>query len=121
MFGNFIKEKRLQGCFTLRKFCRHLGEDASNWSKIEREKLSPPHDEEKLKKIASLLCIKKDSKDWNTLFDLASIERGRIPNYIMSEKELVKSLPIFFRTVGSVKPSSEELQILINNLKKENK
>lgn len=120
MFGFFVKEKRLKGGLTLREFCRQLGEDASNWSKIEREKLSPPQSEEKLEKIASILNIKKDSEDWNKLFDYAATENGRIPNYIMSEKELVNSLPIFFRTVGSTKPTPEELQDLINNLKKEN-
>lgn len=119
MFGKFIKEKRVNADLTLREFCRQMGVDASNWSKIEREKLLPPRDEEKLKKIAFILGINKDSQDYNTLFDLASVESGKIPKYIMSNKDLLKILPIFFRTIGSTKPSSDELKELINNMKKD--
>ena len=118
MFGEFVKEMRMKADLTLREFCRQLGEDASNWSKVEREKLSPPRDESKLKQIALILCIKEDSNEWNTLFDLASVDSGKIPNYILSDKELMKTMPIFFRTVGSIKPSYNDLKELIYNLKK---
>ena len=120
MFGKYIKEKRIEADLTLREFCRQLGEDASNWSKVEREKLSPPRDEAKLKKISVILGIQENSDDWNLLFDLASVDSGSIPNYIKSEKEVMKVLPLFFRTVGSVKPSSDELKELIQNLKMDN-
>jgi len=117
MFGNFIKEKRLNANLTLREFCRQLGEDASNWSKIERGKLLPPRDKEKLKKISIILCIKENSNDWSTLIDLAFIDTGKIPDYIMSDKEVIKVLPIFFRTICSVKPSSDELKELVQRIK----
>ena len=52
MFGEFVKQKRLEKKLSLRAFCRLLGEDASNWSKIERGKLVPSQDEQKLEKIA---------------------------------------------------------------------
>ena len=42
MFGDFIKEKRINKEITLREFCRQLELDASNWSKIERGVMSPP-------------------------------------------------------------------------------
>ena len=121
MFGEFVKEMRFKADLSLREFCRQLGEDASNWSKVEREKLSPPRDKTKLKNIASILDIKEDSKDWLNLFDLASIDTGKIPDYITSDKELMKTMPIFFRTVGSIKPSSNDLKELIDNLKKVSK
>ena len=57
MFGDFIKEKRINKEITLREFCRQLELDASNWSKIERGVMSPPQDEEKLKQIAKVLGI----------------------------------------------------------------
>ncbi len=119
MFGKFVKDLRLKANLTLREFCRKLGEDASNWSKVERGKLLPPRDEDKLKKIAVILGIPEDSNDWNTLFDLASVDSGNIPNYIISDKEVMKALPIFFRTVGSVKPSYDELNELIQSIKKD--
>ena len=119
MFGSFIKEKRLNADLTLREFCRLLGEDASNWSKVEREVLPPPRDEMKLRKIAAVLGFKEHSDELNTLLDLASVDAGIIPRYITSDKQVLKSLPIFFRTIGSVKPSPEEIASLINTLKKE--
>jgi hypothetical protein len=63
------------------------------------------------------LGIKQGSPDWDTLYDLANIDGGKIPEYIMSDKEVLKALPIFFRTIGSVKPTTEELHELILNLK----
>lgn len=119
MFGIFVKEKRLEKNLSLREFCRRLGEDASNWSKIEREVMKPPKDKEKLERIADILDIEKGSKDWDTLSDYADIDWEKIPDYVMrSEEEVLKLLPIFFRTIGSIKPTSDELDELIENLQK---
>ena len=118
MFGSFIKENRLKADLTLREFCRLLDEDASNWSKVEREVLPPPRDELKLKRIAGILGFQEHSDDWNMLHDYASIDAGIIPKYITSDKEVLKSLPIFFRTIGSIKPNPEEITGLINTLKR---
>lgn len=119
MFGAYIKENRLKADLTLREFCRLLDEDASNWSKVEREVLPPPRDESKLKRIAGVLGFQESSSEWNTLFDLASVDAGIIPKYITSEKEIMNMLPVFFRTVGSIKPSQDELKKLIKTLKEE--
>jgi len=54
MFGEFIKQKRLEKDLGLREFCRQLDEDASNWSRVEREKASPPRDEKKLERSRKL-------------------------------------------------------------------
>lgn len=117
MFGEFVKIKRLEKELSLREFCRQLSEDASNWSKVERQLVAPPKDETKLKKIAGILGIEQGSPDWDTLYDLANVDGGKIPDYIMSDKEVLQALPIFFRTIGSVKPTTEELEELIKNLK----
>lgn len=109
MFGEYIKQKRIANRLSLREFCRKLDEDASNWSKIERGKLAPPQDPTKLQKIAEILGIDRESQDWNTLCDSASISAGKIPAYVLKNPEVVKSLPIFFRTIGSVKPTEEDI------------
>lgn len=119
MFGEYIKQKRVANRLSLREFCRQLNEDASNWSKIERGKLAPPQDSAKLQKIAELLGIERDTQDWNTLCDLASIDAGKIPSYILDNQEVVKSLPIFFRTIGSIKPTEEDISKLIEAVKRE--
>jgi len=117
MFGIHVKEIRLQKGFSLREFCRLLDEDASNWSKIEREKAPPPKDPNRLEKIAKLLGIEVPSKEWDDLFDMASVDAGAIPQYLMDDKEVLKALPVFFRTVGSIKPTVQELKRLIEKVR----
>jgi len=118
MFGEYVKKKRLEKDLTLREFCRRLEEDASNWSKIERGVMGPPQDKEKLQKIAAILNISENSNEWKELADLASIGAGAIPEYIMSDKNIVEALPVFFRTIGSVKPTKEEIEELIKTIKR---
>lgn len=119
MFGEFIKRRRVSKSLTLREFCRKLNADASNWSKVERGLLPPPQDEDKLKEIARLLDIPINSKMWEEMLDKASIDSGLIPKDILSDKEILDSLPMFFRTIRSDKPSPEELDVLINLLRKD--
>jgi transcriptional regulator with XRE-family HTH domain len=120
MYGQFVKNRRVDKGIGLREFCKSLGLDASNWSKVERGLLSPPQDEEKLRKIAELLDIEFGSDMWVEMKDLASISAGSIPDDILSDENVLKSLPIFFRTLRSDKPTSDELDELIRMLRKGN-
>ena len=119
MFGEFIKRRRVSQGITLREFCRKLNIDASNWSKVERGLLSPPQDEEKLREIAQVLAIPLNSDAWKELRDSASIYAGLIPKDILSDREIVNALPMFFRTIRSDKPTPEELDALIKILRKD--
>lgn len=112
MFGVFVKQKRIDCEVTLREFCLRTGRDPSNWSKIERGALPPPQEQDALDSIASDLGIEIGSSDWRQLCDLASAERGRIPTDLMSDQELVSSLPLFFRTLRGQKPTDEEMKRL---------
>jgi transcriptional regulator with XRE-family HTH domain len=118
MFGEYIKNKRMKKDLTLREFCRRLEEDASNWSKIERSVIGPPQDMGKLNRIAAVLEIAEGSEEWDRFLDMAKIGAGIIPDYIMSEKGIVNALPVFFRTIGSVKPTKEELEEFIETIKR---
>jgi transcriptional regulator with XRE-family HTH domain len=118
MFGEYVKTKRIQKELTLREFCRRLEEDASNWSKVERGVMGPPQDVGKLKRIAAILDIVEASAEWDQFLDLARVGAGVIPDYIMSDKEVVEVLPVFFRTIGSVKPTKEELEEFIETIKR---
>jgi transcriptional regulator with XRE-family HTH domain len=119
MFGEFIKERRIAKGISLREFCKRLEMDASNWSKIERGLLAPPQDEGKLKEIARALDIKFDSALWKDMKDKANIDAGIIPEDILSDERVLNSLPIFFRTIRSEKPTPEDLDQLIGMIKKE--
>jgi len=119
MFGEFIKERRIAKSKGLREFCKRIEMDASNWSKVERGLLAPPQDEEKLRKIARVLDIKVGSSLWKEMKDKANIDAGIIPEDILSDEKVLNSLPIFFRTIRSEKPTPEDLDKLINMIRKE--
>lgn len=119
MFGEFIKRLRLDRDIGLREFCRRLSFDASNWSKIERGLLPPPQDNEKLDQISEILGIKKGSELYNEIKDKAAIDAGIIPKDLLSDQETLNSLPMFFRTVRSEKPTAEELKKLIEKVRGE--
>ena len=113
-FGSFIRDKRIEAGLTLRLFCKSLNIDASNWSKIERDMLTPPRSLEVLDQIAKLLNIEVPSEDYHTMKDLAVL--SAIPKEIIDEKVL-EQLPIFFRTVRGDIPQDEELLTLYNKIK----
>jgi len=119
MYGEFIKQRRIDKGITLREFCKLIEVDASNWSKIERGILAPPQGEAKLKKIATILSIKEGSEFWEEMKDMANIDAGIIPEDIRSDERVLKSLPMFFRTIRSDKPTAEELDKLIEMIRKE--
>ena len=118
MFGEFIKERRIKQGISLREFSRRIDTDPSNWSKTERGLLSPPRDQAMLKRIAKVLGIKVSSEAWTEMKDKAHIDAGRIPQDLLSDSELVRSLPLFFRTLRDEKPTPEELDRLLVRLRK---
>jgi transcriptional regulator with XRE-family HTH domain len=117
MFGKFVKTLRIERDIGLREFCRRLSFDASNWSKVERGILAPPQDDEKLDQIADVLGIGRGSALYAELRDKAAIAAGMIPKDILSDHEILNSLPMFFRTVRSEKPTREELEKLIQKIR----
>ena len=118
-FGRNIKNLRLEQKLSLRDFSRQINMDASNWSKIEREVMPPPQDEEKLMKIAQILGVPLESDQYSTLRDLAAIDSGIIPRDLLSDEETLKSLPIFFRTIRNKRPTEEQLRDLIESIREE--
>lgn len=118
-FGDFFKKNRISLSITLRQFCNENKLDPGNISKLERGLLSPPQSRDKLKKYATFLNIKEGSDDWYTFFDLAAAETGKIPSELMSNKNIVKHLPILFRTLRGQKVSEEKLDELIKKIRGE--
>ena len=118
-FGEMVNSLRIARGKTLRQFClENGGIDPSNWSKIERGVMSPPQDEKKLKQIAKVLGVSLKSAEWEELKDKASIGAGIIPPDILSDEKTLNCLPMFFRTIRSEKPTPEELDKLINKIKR---
>ncbi len=117
MFGEFIKKLRSEKRLGLREFCISADCDPSNWSKVERGVLPPPQDQELLNRIAVILGLAENSKEWELIFDYAAIDAGKIPKYVLEDEELVKRLPVFFRTASGKKPTKEELELLAEILR----
>src|SRR2546423_9436248 len=99
MFGEFVKELRARKRLGLRQFCLEHGHDPSNWSKIERGVNPPPRDEKTLEKWARQVGLKAGTAEWQEFMDLADIARGEIPKHVLSDEELLKKLPVFFRSI----------------------
>ena len=118
-FGDFFKRKRIELGLTLREFCRKNGFDAGNISKIERGLARAPQSAEIKTKYAAALEIKEGTDDWLTFFDLVAADLGQIPEDLMKDERLLKSLPLLFRTVRDSEVSEEDLKRLIEAMRKE--
>jgi hypothetical protein len=117
MFGTFIKELRTRRHLGLREFCLEHGHDPGNWSRLERERLVPPHDEPTLRTWAKQLGLKPGSDDWLKFFEYAAVATGRIPGHILRDKHLAAQLPAFFRALAGQKPSPEDAEKLLDLIK----
>lgn len=116
-FGELVKDLRIAQEKTLREFCLDHGHDPSNWSKLERGINPPPGDEKTLQRWAKQLGVEAGTDEWQTFMDLASVARGEIPQDIIDDEELVKKLPVFFRSVRGAELGEKELDDLIQKVK----
>ena len=114
-FGEFVKNQRIAAGLTLRSFCRQVGMDASNWSKIERGVTPPPHDPEFLNRMASLLGLGGD--DRVNLADMAAVARGQLPADFQGDAIQAK-LPAFFRAIRGQEYTEEDIGRLVAGVKK---
>jgi len=118
LFGEYFKSRRLAIKKTLRQFCVENGLDPGNISKLERGLLPPPQKRGKLEEYVKSLKIKKGSDDYYTFFDLAASCSGKIPSDVMSDEQLVKKLPLVFRTLRGKKVSRDGLGDLIELIRR---
>ncbi len=118
VFGPYLKEQRTTKRVTHRAFCEKAGADPGNISRIERGIWSPPQDHEILERYAKALDIKQGSDEWYKFFDYAAADRGIVPEDLMSEEDVVEALPVLFRTLRREKPTPEELDRLVNKLRR---
>ncbi len=117
-FGKILKELRIKKGLSLREVFKETGYDPSNWSKIERGIISPPADEKALVKWAKILGLAQKKKELREFIDEAQVAQGIIPQDILSQPNAVKYLPAFFRTLRNEKPNKEEIDRLIDLIRK---
>ena len=117
-FGNLMKKLRVDKEITLREFCQANGFDPGNYSRLERGLFPPPQKESLLEKYATALGLKRGSDEWLEFFDLAAATRGEIPKDILSDEEVVRKLPVVFRTLRGAALSPDKLDDLINKIRR---
>lgn len=112
-FGEFFKVKRQALGLTLREFCLKHKLDPGNMSRMERGLLAPPQDREVLEKYAGALKLKSGRDDWYTFFDLAATAKGRLPDELLADKEIVAKLPLVFRALRGKRLTERQLNELV--------
>lgn len=116
-FGEYFKSKRLALKLTLRAFAAKNALDAGNLSRLERGVVAIPAGHKILERYADALGIKRDSEDWFEFFDLAAAQSGSRPIDI-DEAELVRHLPVFFRTLRGQPVPDDKLDALVELIRR---
>ena len=119
LFGSYFAELRRRSLgLTLRQFCRQNGFDPGNISKLERGKLAPPRSTEKLRKYANALLLAEGSDEWIEFLDRAAASRGEFPTDLLLDDNVEAKLPVLFRSLRGDHVSEEELDKLVETLRK---
>ena len=119
-FGNMLKKLRAQRGITLREFCQQSGFDPGNYSRLERGVFPPPQREDLLDRYAVALGLKRGSEEWLEFFDLAAAARGQLPKDLLSDEEVLGKLPVLFRTLRGSPIRAEDLDKLVDLVRREN-
>ncbi len=117
-YGDYLKSLRISKRLSLRDVCSKAEYDPSNWSKVERGILPPPADEATLNKWAGALGLQPKEEGYIDFMDKAALAKGMIPKDIAEEEEIMAHIPAFFRTLRGQKPSKEEIDKIIDLLRK---
>jgi transcriptional regulator with XRE-family HTH domain len=113
-FGDTIKSLRIDSEMTLRQFAKEIEMDPSNWSKIERNIIAPPQDEELQQRIITALSL--DPEQAQELSDMIDLTRGQIPSDLQDE-ELMAKMPAFFRAMRGQEYTAEDFEQLKKGVK----
>lgn len=117
-FGEFFRDMRAKRRISLREFCVKNMFDPGNISKLERGLFPPPESQERLERYATALGIKKGTEDWYEFFDLAAAEQGRIPQDVLSDREVIGHLPVLFRSLRGQPVDDNALDDLVERIRR---
>jgi transcriptional regulator with XRE-family HTH domain len=116
-FGKLLKDLRLKKGITLREFCQSNRIDPGNYSRLERGRFPAPG-EKILERYAKALGLVRGSDDWLDFFDVAAASRGEIPSDLLSDSEVVKKLPVVFRTLRGSPIPPEKMDDFIEEIRR---
>lgn len=115
-FGQLVQARRAEIRLTLRDCAVRAGMDAGNLSRLERGRVAPPQDPAILVRLADALELTGSTRA-QELFDLASMQNGRIPRDILSNEDVMSALPILLRTVNNKQLDGAQIDKLIELIK----
>jgi len=118
LFGEYFRDIRLKRGLTLRAYCSKTKEDPAFISRLEHGIIKPPKEEAVLRRLATSLGLTEGNQEWNDFHQYADIAAGRIPAKVMANEELVKHLPIFFRTIANERFPDDKLEDFIEFIRK---
>ena len=116
-FGEWIRARRAELRLSLRAFATASGVDPGNLSKYERGLLPPPQDQERLHAMAIALQLRRGSDSYRHFLDLAAAGAGRIPPDLANDADLVKRLPLLFRTARDRRLTLEQVVELARRIR----
>ena len=119
VFGAYLRELRLKAGCGLRKFAELAGFQPSNLSNLERGKLPPPRDPERLEEMADALGLAEGSRERQKLYDLAAqAQKAPLPADVQPYARSHKLVPVLLRTAQDKNLSDEDLQELVQHINK---
>ncbi len=116
-FGDMLKRLRTDKKVTLREFCLSNNLDPGNYSRVERGQFPPPQKPEIIERYATALGVERGSDTWLELFDLAAASRGQLPHDLRDDEQLLRKLPVLFRTLRGHAVSDESLDDLVDRIR----
>ena len=79
----------------------------------------PPESPQKMREYAKALGLKEGSEEWIGFFDRAAAARGQLPADLQADEKLVGRLPLLFRTLRGRKVTPENLDQLVEMIRRE--
>jgi len=80
--------------------------------------MAAPEADDVLNRLASALELKPGSPAYQEFMDAAAAAKGRIPRDLLNDEEVASRLPVLFRTLRSKPLSGEQLDKLIDSIRK---
>ena len=108
-FGDILTDLRVNAGFSLRAFCKEMGLDAGNWSRIEREVAKPPTEEAFYTNLQKILDF--DDRAKSCL--MAKARAIRIVPKELQDSELMEHMPAMLRKASGEQLGRDEAEKIV--------
>lgn len=111
-YGQKLRKYRFDKQFTLKDLSLLTDIDTAYISRIERETINPPQDEELIDSINK--ALKLSSSECQEMKDLAAFENKKYPLDVARKVKDLEGFPMFLRTVSNKKLTTEKLKSIMD-------